>query len=413
MTHARIAPGCRRLTPVHVQVQAIAERFEGLPDGVSKGQALAALKQAARPLGLSPRLRDAIDVLFAFSASQDWQPGARPIVWPSNRKLETTLGLGRRQVQNVLNTLIHAKLITPVDSPTGRRWGHRDAKTGSIVEAYGFDLSPIALRHDEFVAVAARAAAEERVRAALRRRLTIARKAIQQIAETAIEHQLTDRDWRYWLAEALTLVLTIRDDLPLDQLHAIVVELEQRRTDGEAALRASFDSQQNAPEGAIQCTPITTTTQPKADNSATSNSDSEKLRSGQGDSHISLHPVSPESSQQPLPAVTPKFILHVSPELKPYVFTASPSWADIVEAANGLRQQLGISRPAWIDACQTMGRYQAATAVAVIAAKGESIRSPGGYFRGLIGRARDGELHLSNSLWGLARRERSPGTYDV
>jgi replication initiation protein RepC len=413
MTHARIAPGCRRLTPAHVQVQAIAERFEGLPEGVSKGQALAAFKQAAQPLGISPRLRDAIDVLFAFSAPQDWQPGARPIVWPSNRKLETTLGLGRRQVQNVLNALIRAKLMTPVDSPTGRRWGHRDAKTGRIVEAYGFDLSPIGLRHDEFVALAERAAAEERQRAALRRRLTIGRKAIQQIAETAIEHQLADRDWHYWLAEALTLVLTIRDDLPLGGLQAVVAELEQRRTDGEVTLRVAFDSQQNAPAGAIGCTPITTTNQPKADNSATSNIDSEKSRSGLGDSPVCADPVSPEHSQQPLPAITPKFVLTVSPDLKPYIFTVSPGWPAIVEAANRLRQQLGISRPAWIDACQAMGRYQAATAVAVIAAKRETIRSPGGYLRGMIGRAQNGELYLSNSLWGLARRERSGGAYDA
>jgi replication initiation protein RepC len=413
MTHVRIAPGCRRLTPAHVQVQAIAERFEGLPHSISKGQALAAFKQAAQPLGLSPRLRDAVDVLFAFSAPQDWHPGARPIVWPSNRKLETMLGLGRRQVQNVLNALIRTHLVTPVDSPTGRRWGQRDAKTGKIVEAYGFDLSPIALRHAEFIALAARAAAEERERAALRRRLTIARKAIQQIAETALEHQLTDRDWRYWLAEALTLVLTIRDDLPPEGLQAVVAELEQRRTDGEAALRVAFDSQQNAPAGAIGCTPITTTNQPEAGNSATSNIDSEKSGSGQGDSPVFADPVSSGHSQQPLPAVTPKFVLTVSPELKPYLFRASPSWADLVEAADGLRQQLGISRPAWIDACQAMGRYQAATAVAVIAAKGETIRSPGGYLRGMIGRARNGELHLSNSLWGLARRERSPGAHDA
>ena len=413
MTHARIAPGCRRLTPAHVQVQAIAARFKGLPEGVSKGQALAAFKQAARSLSISPRLRDAIDVLFAFSAPQDWQPGARPIVWPSNRKLETTLGLGRRQVQNVLNALIRANLITPVDSPTGRRWGHRDTKTGKIVEAYGFDLSPIALRHAEFVAAAARAAAEERERAALRRRLTIARKAIQQVAETAIEHQLAARDWHYWLAEVLTLVLTIRDDLPLDGLQAIVAELDRRRADGEAALRAAFDSQQNTSASAIECTPITTTSQPKADNSATSNIDSEKSRSGVGDLPVSADPVSPEHSQQPLPAITPKFVLTVSPELKPYIFTVSPGWPDIVEAANRLRQQLGISRPAWIDACQAMGRYQAATAVAVIAAKREAIRSPGGYFRGMIGRAQNGELHLSKSLWGLARRERSVGTYDA
>src|SRR5512132_3724608 len=409
MTHVRIAPGCRRLTPLHIQVQAIAERFEGLPHSISKGQALAAFKQAAQPLGLSPRLRDAIDVLFAFSQPQDWQPGARPIV---NRKLETTLSLGRRQVQNVLNALIHANLINPVDSPTGRRWGHRDT-TGKIVEAYGFDLSPIGLRHAEFVAVAERATAEERERTALQRRLTIARKAIQQIAETALEHQLADRDWRYWLAEALTLVLTIRDDLPLEGLQAVVGELEQRRADGETALQAAFDSQQNASAGAIECTPITATSQPKADNSATSNPDSEKRGSGQGDSPASADPISPERSQQALPAVTPKFVLTVSPELKPYILTASPNWADIIEAADGLRQQLGISRPAWIDACQAMGRYQAATAVAVIAAKRQTIRSPGGYLRGMIDRAQNGELHLSNSLWGLARRARSPGTYDA
>src|SRR5512132_1823537 len=412
MTHARIAPGCRRLTPAHVQAQATAERFEGLPEDVSKGQALAAFKQAAQPLGISPRLRDTIDVLFAFSQPQDWQPRARPIVWPSNRKLETTLGLGRRQVQNVLNALIRAHLITPVDSPTGRRWGHRDT-TGKIIEAYGFDLSPIGLRHAEFVALAERAAAEERERTALRRRLTIARKAIQQIAETAVEHRRADRDWHYWLAEMLTLVLTIRDDLPLDGLQAVVAELEQRRAEGETALRAAFDSRQNAPAGAIGCTPITTTNQPQADNSATGNSSSEKSHSGLDDSPTLADPVCPKRSQQPLPAVTPKFVLNISPDLKSYLFTASPSWADLVKAADGLRQQLGISRPAWIDACQAMGRYQAASAVAVIAAKGKSIHSPGGYLRGMTGRARNGELHLSNSLWGLARRERSPGAYDA
>jgi hypothetical protein len=102
-------------------------------------------------------------------------------------------------------------------------------------------------------------------------------------------------------------------------------------------------------------------------------------------------PLGPSSA---LPSVTPNLILNVSPELKPYIFTTSPNWTDIVEAADRIRQKLGISRSAWIDACQTMGRYQAATAIAVIAAKRETIR------------ARNDELHLSNSLWGLARRER-------
>ena len=84
----------------------------------------------------------------------------------------------------------------------------------------------------------------------------------------------------------------------------------------------------------------------------------------------------------------------------------SPTWADVVDAADRVRQHLGISRAAWIDACQAIGRYQAATAVAVIAAKRDSIRSPGGYLRGMIARGRDGELHLLRSLHGLAERRR-------
>jgi replication initiation protein RepC len=57
-----------------------------------------------------------------------------------------------------------------------------------------------------------------------------------------------------------------------------------------------------------------------------------------------------------------------------------------------------------------MGRYQAAAAIAVIAAKRDQIRSPGGYLRGMTDRARDGELYLIRSLWGLAQRDRSRGT---
>jgi chromosome segregation ATPase len=138
---------------------------------------------------------------------------------------------------------------------------------------YGFDLSPIAQRHDEFLALAERAAAEERERAALRRRLTIARKAIRQVAECALEHGLTGRDWRSWLAEVEGRALTLPTELALAALREAVVALEERRKEGEAALREAFDSVQNAPSGAPECTPITTTTQPQADKSATRRAD--------------------------------------------------------------------------------------------------------------------------------------------
>jgi replication initiation protein RepC len=52
-----------------------------------------------------------------------------------------------------------------------------------------------------------------------------------------------------------------------------------------------------------------------------------------------------------------------------------------------------------------MGRYMAATAVAVIAAKSEQIHSVGGYLRAMTEHARQGELHLARSVYGLAEKQ--------
>jgi replication initiation protein RepC len=57
------------------------------------------------------------------------------------------------------------------DSPNGKRYGVRD-RAGRIMEAYGFDLSPIATRHAEFMRLADEARAERAEMGRLRRRVT-------------------------------------------------------------------------------------------------------------------------------------------------------------------------------------------------------------------------------------------------
>ena len=179
-SYAGASTGFRRLTPSLLQADRAAERFDGLPEGVeSHAQLLAALKAAASPLGLPVRLVHALDWLFRFTRPQDWQPGARPIVWPSASLQAEALGLSATQVKAINRGLITAGLITMKDSPNGKRYGKRDAK-GNIVEAYGFDLSPIAARHTEFLRLAAADRAERIAMGRLRRRATIARNGITQ-----------------------------------------------------------------------------------------------------------------------------------------------------------------------------------------------------------------------------------------
>jgi replication initiation protein RepC len=57
-----------------------------------------------------------------------------------------TILLARRPRHQALNRLlIELGLIAVKDSPIGKRCGRRD-REGRIVEAYGFDLSPLAQR---------------------------------------------------------------------------------------------------------------------------------------------------------------------------------------------------------------------------------------------------------------------------
>ena len=136
--------GFRKLTLGLLHADHMAEGFTGLPDGVkTAARVLAAFKAAAPFLGYGPRLVHVIDWLFKFTQPQDWEEGSRPIVWPSARLQQDELGLGATQGKALNRQLIENGLITMKDSPNGKRYGTRNAE-GRIVEAYGFDLTPLA-----------------------------------------------------------------------------------------------------------------------------------------------------------------------------------------------------------------------------------------------------------------------------
>jgi replication initiation protein RepC len=107
-------------------------------------------------------------------------------------------------------------------------------------------------------------------------------------------------------------------------------------------------------------------------------------------------------------------LLILVPRLRTYLTIPQSAWRDIVDAADWLRGEMGISRPLWGEACLAMGRECAAVAVALVSARpAEHFRtSPGGYFHGMVAKA--GKLNLVRTIWGLrqakATRERVPRT---
>src|SRR6516225_1058704 len=232
----RSPTGFRRLTPGLMNADRAAESFDGLPEGVTAhGQLLAALKAAAPRLGLATRLVHAVDWLFKFTQPQDWEREGRPIVWPSALLEQEALGLSETQAKRLNRCLIEAGLVTMKDSPNGKRYGRRDPR-GRIVEAYGFDLSPLAARYEEFVGLAEEGRAEREAMGRLRRRATIARKGIVQILETARDYELTGEEWAALESDAQAIVRALKRVERPDEMAAGVAGLEQRQRDARARL---------------------------------------------------------------------------------------------------------------------------------------------------------------------------------
>lgn len=413
--------GFRRLTPNLLKADRAADGFAGLPDGVTmQGQLLAAFKAAAPCLGLPLRIVHAIDWLFRFTQPQDWGRGGRPIVWPSARLQQSELMLGASQVKALNRQLIDAGLVTMKDSPNGKRYGRRDA-AGRIVEAYGFDLSPLAARHAEFVRLAQEAKAVRAELARLRRRATIARNGIAQILETAAEYGFQGEEWARLADDSRALTTALRKVERPDEMTLGVESLERRQRSARERLEnlllaatpdvpEAVNSDPKGPENRPHQYTYKPSPDPKKDTviafeeSSKPGGEAERRpMAALQRSQDKVRELLPRTDSGTVLKVSTDELTRLAPRLRPYLRSADPTWPDIVDAADWLRQDLGVSKSLWGDACLAMGREQAAIALAIVSAKpAEHFRTtPGGYFHGMVAKARAGELNLGRTIWAL------------
>ena len=167
---------------------------------------------------------------------------------------QEALGLSASQVKALNRALIEAGVVTMKDSPNGKRYGERD-RAGQIIEAYGFDLSPIAARHAEFVRLAEEARAERAEMGRLRRRATIARKGITQILETAAEYGFPGEEWVSLARETRTLAKALRKVERPEEMALGVESLERRQRSARERLENLLSRPRQAAE-AVDSDPL-------------------------------------------------------------------------------------------------------------------------------------------------------------
>jgi replication initiation protein RepC len=362
-----------------------------------------------------------------FTRPQDWERGARPIVWPSAARQQAALGLSRTQVKALNRALIEASLITMKDSPNRKRYGRRDPQ-GRIIEAYGFDLSPLAVRYAEFAQLVAEARAERADMGWLRRRATIAGNGITQILETAAEYGCDGEAWTSLARDAARLQREARQAERLEAMAFVVEGLERRqRTARERLEELLAPARPVAPE-TVYTDPKGTQDRPHYTYKPTLDPEKDTVAgvgagevdrigpgprlAGAGKSHQpgdrtqSADGLSGQTDSGPAFRISVEEVSRLFPQLWAHVQSHRPDWPDLVDAAHRLSATLGISQGLWGEACRVLGRAPAAVAVAIVAAKPPAHfrTTPGGYFHAMVQRATRGDLRLERTLWGLRQQ---------
>ena len=424
MSNIRQPSGWRKATAglaVAVQHAQAGERA-----AVPKTQAFVAVKRVGAHIGLKAGDMLLLDTLGAFTQAQDWEEGQRPIVWASNSYLMERTGFSLSALKRHSRRLTEIGVIAFKDSPNGKRWGHRDAD-GRIIEAYGFDLSPLSARAEEFERLHAELQAERELCQRLKRQITVARRMIRARIEAAqggalsgpwtqlssLFEDLLDRlPRRNTASEALARLLEWFREL---QERVEVTYLKASRADD--VVENTAESTEQVSEKTLEMDPREVISEPHI--LTTNQLNPVICKSSEKENAAGVVPNAPpeervdrelegwvaETRKKRGAALDLPTVMQACPEFASWARNMGgylKDWGDLHRVVGQLRPMIGVSEHAWNLAQDRLGP-QIATAALVLTfdkhCAGE-VASPGGYLRGMVEKAGAGELHLERSFYG-------------
>jgi len=406
--------GFRKITQKMLATEVASENYSGMPDDLKSHLGLlSTFKAAAAYLGMGPRVINAIDWLFHFTQPQDWTSSSRPIVWPSSALQADELGIKTSQVKNLNRQLVSLGLVVMRDSPNGKRYGYRD-KQGKILSAYGFDLSPLAVRYEEFRQIAAEARAERQTVRDLKRRATMARNSIKQTLSAMEELGGGECDADESSALMNEAWTSPRSPVELakkvDHLELIALRVRERlillNKKANESVASSVESGPTEPANWPHKYSYYSKNLSKKDTVTAMGK--EKVTEGKNEQQCDADKKRDDTQKvasAPSVKITPNELIRIAPRLRTYLTSTKPSWTEIIDAADWLRHELDIDKPLWGSACSILGRELAAITVAIISTRPRNYFKKGisNYFYGMIKKAIAGELNLSQSIWGIRK----------
>ncbi len=358
---------------------------------VSKWKTFHDIREAREALGATDRSLAILNALLTFHRDDELAADDNLIVFPSNEQLiRRANGMSPATLRRHIAVLVECGLVIRRDSPNGKRYA-RKGQGGAIEQAYGFDLSPILARAEEFRQLAEAVQAERKAFRVVKERLTICRRDVVKLIEAGISEDVPD-DWRGFQRRYEAIMARLPRTAPRQMLEAIADELEGLWADVHQTLETFVNSQnKNANESHSER---------HIQNSNPNLNPNGESKHSSRNKHEAGSTVTETGNVRSLPKrdLPLGMVLSACPEIANYAHGGQiRTWRDLVAAAEDVRPHMGISPSAWQEAVEVMGSQNAAITLAAILERTDRIRSRGGYLRNLVERARDGQF----SAWPM------------
>lgn len=382
MSYAPIAPFRRVLDRAALARNA---RAAGGPEAVDKWEALRLLGQAREAFGLSHQALCVLQALVSFHPDTMLRHGAPAVVHPANATIcERLSGMPCSTMRRHVARLVEAGVILRRDSPNGKRYSRRIA--GAKV-AYGFDLSPLRARIEEFrTAAEAASVAAERLRQT-RDCAKLMLRDLQGLLMLSEDSTDTRRDALDDLARLSARRL--RCKLGLADLETLHADLAQALVLAEALIPVEKPSEPE--EVSTRDAEIEQHQQRINKESFESTENVEKDPKPESD----LSPRSTTRIRTPSATnetVSLSDLLTRCPDVQAFAPERVHDWASLLRACDAIRPMLGLEERLWLRARQTLGAAGAGIALAVIIQRFSSLRNPGGFLSHLVSQGAGGRF---------------------
>lgn len=386
MEYTPVSSFRRPITAIQLERHALADRPAA---EVNKWHALRNLAAARQHFGLSDRDLTVLQTLLGFHPETAIGSGSQPaIVYPSNAAIcERLNGMPSSTMRRHIARLVDAGIIVRRDSPNGKRYVryHCGAKL-----AYGFDLTPLAARFDEFREIAEKLADAEARCKRLRETVSLMRRDLAGFVAYGLSLKPDLALWDRMSDLSLLTARDLRRRLSFEDLNVL-----------EAKMMAALEEVKTCIDA------------PQSDNISTSGANIEQHHHSSNKEYIDNREeaenganeaptVNHRSSHQAPPI---KLVLSTCKEIQTFAPSSVRHWDDLVRLSDAVSPMMGITRQVWKEAQFRMGTAQAATTLAAMLERFGEIKSPSAYLRSLTRKAENGLFSCGAMIRALQVRQ--------